>query len=406
VICPTRELAQQVAEVADMALRGTRHSAVCAYGKVSIGPQLSAIREGCDMIVGTPGRLRELIEEHGISLAHVRSVAIDEVDRMLDMGFLPQVTRILDRLSPERTSGVFTATMPKAVKQLTEQFLRRPILCEAGRHTHAADHVAQHLIEVANHDKVDLLLQLFKLGHGKGTLVFCGTRRRVGWVATALERNGLRAGMLHGDRSQARRDAALGAFRAGELDVLVCTDVAARGLHVDRVRTVINYDVPNGVEEFVHRVGRAGHGGGTGEAFTFLCRRDAEKWDRIEWNVVDPVPLMDVPGWSPSEPRRRSEDPRESQARPGSPRDGDRRGSDRRGGGGGASGGGPRRGSGGGGGRGRSEHPARRRDAEGGTGSRGGRPGGKPASRRATRAIPKDQKPGGGVRRPKPPASD
>jgi ATP-dependent RNA helicase RhlE len=383
VLCPTRELAMQVARDAEVLLAGTRHAVVTAYGKVSIRPQLEAIRAGCDLLVGTPGRVRELVDEEGVSLVHVRQVAVDEVDRMLDMGFQPQVRWLLERLPASRRTSLFTATLPEAAAELARRFLDDPVTVEAGRHSHADEHVREMLVEVENHDKVRMLLHLFERGHGRGTLVFCGTRRRVGWVGTALERNGVRAGQLHGDRSQRRREAALAAFTAGELDVLVCTDVAARGLHVERVRTVVNYDVPNDPEEYVHRVGRAGHGGDFGEAITLLCRRDAEKWERIAWSVTDPLPSTEIEGFEPSEDPRRA---------------------------------GRRGGRGGGGGHGEAPEPVagRHEDRGGGGGGRGrGRGGRRPQpkeasrpgrtrSRNARKPIAPDEKPGGGVRRPRP----
>ena len=339
VLCPTRELAVQVARDAELLFTGTRHSVLAAYGKVSINPQIAALREGCDLLVATPGRLRELLEADALTLAHVDQVAVDEVDRMLDMGFL-----------------------------------RDPVTVEAGRHTRPAEHVRQVLLQVADRDKVRMLLELFTRGHGRGTLVFCATRRRVGWVGTALERQGVPVAMLHGDRSQRQREAALGAFERGEVDVLVCTDVAARGLHLERVRTVINYDVPNDPEEYVHRVGRAGHGGDVGEAFTLVGRMDEEKWERIAWSVAEPLPYTEIEGFEPWRPTRSS-------------------------GAGGSSGAERRSGDGGGGGVGGID------DARDGTKGRtfrtkkASRPG-RNRSRNAAKPIPRGEKPGGGIRRP------
>ncbi len=374
VLCPTRELAVQVARDAELLFTGTRHSVLAAYGKVSINPQIAALREGCDLLVATPGRLRELLEADALTLAHVDQVAVDEVDRMLDMGFLPQVRWLLERLPADRRTSFFTATMPDAVAELAASFLRDPVTVEAGRHTRPAEHVRQVLLQVADRDKVRMLLELFTRGHGRGTLVFCATRRRVGWVGTALERQGVPVAMLHGDRSQRQREAALGAFERGEVDVLVCTDVAARGLHLERVRTVINYDVPNDPEEYVHRVGRAGHGGDVGEAFTLVGRMDEEKWERIAWSVAEPLPYTEIEGFEPWRPTRSS-------------------------GAGGSSGAERRSGDGGGGGVGGID------DARDGTKGRtyhtkkASRPG-RNRSRNAAKPIPRGEKPGGGIRRP------
>jgi ATP-dependent RNA helicase RhlE len=417
ILCPTRELAMQVAREVEMLATGTRHHVVVAYGKVSINPQIAEIRAGCDLLVATPGRLRELISADALTLAHVAHVAVDEVDRMLDMGFLPQVRWLLERLPAKRRTSLFTATLPPAAAELAETFLTDPETIEAGRHTHTAEHVREMLVQVQNHDKVEMLLTLFRRGHGRGTLVFCGTRRRVGWVGSALHRNGIKVGQLHGDRSQRQRETALAAFQNGELDVLVCTDVAARGLHLERVRTVVNYDVPNDPEEYVHRVGRAGHGGGFGEAITLVGRRDLEKWDAIAWSVTEPLPFTEIQEFTPSERPRRDApgggrpDARGG-ARPGGRGERTERGN--RGGRGGVGGGTRKSGKAIGGGGASAGGGGRRRGGPGGRGGAGddapaertyvtkkqSRPG-RNRSRNAARPIPPEEKPGGGVKRPK-----
>ena len=391
VLCPTRELAVQVARDAEILFTGTRHTVLAAYGKVSINPQIAVLREGCDLLVATPGRLRELLQADALTLAHVDRVAVDDVDRMLDMGFLPQVRWLLERLPADRRTSFFTATMPEAVAELVAGFLRDPVTVEAGRHTRPAEHVRQVLLQVADRDKVRMLLELFGRGHGLGTLVFCGTRRGVGWVGTALERQGIRTAMLHGDRSQRQRETALQAFEDGEVDVLVCTDVAARGLHLERVRTVINYDVPNDREEYVHRVGRAGHGGGHGEALTLVGRLDEEKWEQIAWSVAEPLPYTEIEGFEASRP------PRSRTA-------GASEGDGRRSGGSGGTGGRGRRGAVGRGGGdvgegGLEEDLAAEPSGRTYHTKKASRPG-RNRSRNAAKPIPRGQKPGGGVKQP------
>lgn len=285
VLCPTRELAQQVAEEARRICQGTVLRVACAYGKVGLKPQADAIARGVDLLIATPGRVRELLEANAMTLSHVRHVAIDEADRMMDMGFLPQVSAILEQTPQPRQLLCFTATMPEQVQQLAMRFLADPVHIEVDPHTTPVEHVRQHLLEVHERDKVPLLLHLIKRGHDKGVLVFCRTRRRVGWAGTALQRHGIACGMIHGDRSQAQRQRALDRFAKGELNVVVATDVAARGLHIPATRTVINYDLPLAAEEYVHRIGRAGHGGGFGEAFTLLTQQDREKWKAISKTV-------------------------------------------------------------------------------------------------------------------------
>src|SRR5262245_26452172 len=209
VLCPTRELAQQVAAEAARIVQGTVLRTACAYGKVSIARQAEAIGKGIDILIATPGRVRELLEASRLSLAYVRHVAIDEADRMLDMGFLPQVTQILRAVPGQRQMLLFTATLPAEVEQLAQQFMHDPVRIEAEPHTTTAPHLQQHLLPVDEDDKVAMLIHLLSHPPRKGVLVFCRTKRRVGWVGTALQRNNISTGMLHGDRSQAQRQDAL-----------------------------------------------------------------------------------------------------------------------------------------------------------------------------------------------------
>ena len=296
ILCPTRELAGQVADEAAAIVQGSVLRVACAYGKVAITPQVQAIARGVDILVATPGRIRELLDLGAVSFSNVQLVVIDEADRMLDMGFLPQIKAILQAVPAERQTLLFTATMPREVEELAQQFLRDPLRLEVGKHTTPVQHVRQHLVPVHDRDKVGLILHLLNGSHRRGVLIFCNTRRRVGWVGTALERNNVKVGMLHGDRSQAQRQKALDRFANNELHVLVATDVAARGLHIPAVRTVINYDLPNAPEEYVHRIGRAAHGeplkaslpanprksvASAGEAFTFLSPKERLRWRSI-----------------------------------------------------------------------------------------------------------------------------
>lgn len=298
IMAPTRELAQQVANETEAIARGLRLRVACVYGKVGLSRHVEAV-SSADIVIGTTGRLRELVDARAMSLAHVRHVVIDEADRMFDMGFLPQVRKLLESMVDDRQTLLFTATMPNAVETLAAQFQRDPERLEVDPTSTTVDHVERRLINVADRDKVRLLLHL--LGPERpGALVFCGTRRRVGWVGAALRRSGIRADMIHGDRSQAQREKALARFAERDIDVLVATDVASRGLHIERVSTVVNYDVPPVPEDYVHRVGRAGHGGTTGEAFTFLGRTDRANWDRIVEQLDELLPLEEIDGFAPA----------------------------------------------------------------------------------------------------------
>jgi ATP-dependent RNA helicase RhlE len=297
VICPTRELADQVGTIAERLIRGTVLRSGVAVGSTPMSPQVELLSRGIDLLVGTPGRLMELVKAEALDLSTVTRVVVDEADRMLDMGFVPQVDRLLGLLPSRRQTVLATATMPGEVEQLARTYLRKPIRIETHPHTVAVDHVREHVVMAHPHDRVELLLQLLAQGSGR-TLVFCRTRRRTAWVASALAKQGIKTGQLHADRSQAQRRRALEGLRDGTLDVLVSTDVASRGLHIEGVATVINYDLPNTAEDFVHRVGRAAHGevrdedaggseggeGGSevgGDAWSFIWTRELDDWYRI-----------------------------------------------------------------------------------------------------------------------------
>ena len=298
VVVPTRELASQVAEEIRRLTKGSLVKVGAVWGKAAIKPQREKIEAGLDILVGTPGRLRELMDIDVLSLAFIRYLVIDEGDRMLDMGFLPQIRTILQRMPEHRQMAFFSATMPPVMEDLARTFLNQPARVEAGRHTRAAEHLGNRLFEIEDVLKVALLLQLVVAEQRRGVLVFCRTRRRAGWVHAALRHHGISVGLVHGDRSQNQRTRALEQFAEGASAVLVATDVAARGLHIDRVRTVINYDLPLSAEEWVHRIGRAGHGGGFGESFTFVSPPERSRWKQMskifdERIKADPLPDFD-----------------------------------------------------------------------------------------------------------------
>jgi len=280
VLCPTRELALQVEEALSGLVKGLVLRTLAATGKSAIGPQRAALAEGVDLLVGTPGRVRELLEEDSLSLAFLRQVVVDEADRMLDFGFMPQVRWILERTAAEPQRMLFSATLPREVERLVEIFLPGAERVEVGERNAAAPHLTHRLIDVADGAKVTLLLSL--LAGRSGAIVFTRTRRRAGWVAEALRRNGVAMAILHGDRTPAQRRTALNSFVEGRAAVLVATDVAARGLHLPAASIVVNYDLPLLPEEWVHRVGRAGHGGDRGESISLRTPQERERWKAIE----------------------------------------------------------------------------------------------------------------------------
>jgi ATP-dependent RNA helicase RhlE len=300
VLCPTRELAQQVEREAAHIIAGSALRSTCAYGKSAMSPQAEAIREGIDILVATPGRVKELTEAGHLDLSAIRVIVIDEADRMLDLGFLPQVERIMTSLPEPRQVLMFTATMPREVAELAKRFAPEAERVEAPGANATVEHVDQRAFAVEDEEKTATLIELCAPPNGKprtGVLVFCRTRRRVGWVATALGRHKISVGQLHGDKTQAQRQRAFDAFKTGKFAVLVATDVAARGLHIEAVRTVVNYDLPFDPEDYVHRVGRAEHGANVdgrprrGQAFSFVSRSDREAWSELEQRTGRPIDL-------------------------------------------------------------------------------------------------------------------
>jgi superfamily II DNA/RNA helicase len=268
ILAPTRELAEQVAENVKMYIAGTPLRCATVYGGVDMDPQTQALRSGVEIIVATPGRLLDHLQSKNTSLSQVQVVVLDEADRMLDMGFLPDISRILNLLPKERQSLMFSATFSEEIKKLAANFLRDPLLLEVAQRNATAENVQQELYRVHESEKTGALLELLRSRELKQVLVFVNTKIGCRRLARELQKQGINADAIHGDKSQDERTKALEGFKQGTIDVLVATDVAARGLDIVELPAVINYDVPYAPEDYVHRIGRTGRAGASGLAMT------------------------------------------------------------------------------------------------------------------------------------------
>ena len=293
VLTPTRELAQQVAQHLRELAKHTKLRIAPIYGGVAMAPQIKAMRRGTDIVVATPGRLIDLMQRSEVCLDNVAFFVLDEADRMLDMGFLPDVKRIIAKLPADRQTLCFSATLGSAVVQLARTFLRDPVRINLGATTTPVATVTQWVYEVEPHKKTDLLVDLLKDGRVFNAIVFTRTKSRAERVAGALIRNSVDAERIHGDRSQAQRSRALEAFRKGRHRILVATDVASRGLDIADLGHVINYDVPAEPTDYIHRVGRTGRAQKSGDAITFVSREEAGSFARIESAMGTPLKRSD-----------------------------------------------------------------------------------------------------------------
>lgn len=283
IVVPTRELAVQVAD--DLKKAGARLGArvLTVYGGRAYEPQIEALTSGTDIVVGTPGRLLDLANRKNLDLSQIRALVLDEADKMLDLGFLPDVERLL-RLTPaDRQTMLFSATMPGEVVTLARRHMRRPTNIRAEEPDESAPPplTAQHVYRTHNMDKVEVLARVLQAKDRGLAMVFCQTKRAADQVATALTDRGFAAATVHGDLGQSQRERALRAFRSGKVDVLVATDVAARGIDVDDVTHVVNYECPDDEKAYLHRIGRTGRAGRPGVAVTFVDWRDLQRWKLI-----------------------------------------------------------------------------------------------------------------------------
>jgi superfamily II DNA/RNA helicase len=313
IIAPTRELADQIyVNVAAYAKHTNLKSAV-VFGGVDIKPQLAAMRAGCEVLIATPGRLLDHVEQRTVNLSQVEIFVMDEADRMLDMGFLPDIQRIINLLPAKRQNLMFSATFSNEIRKLAESFLREPVSVEVARRNAAAENVEQKVYRVGSTDaKRAAVAKLVRDNALAQVIVFTNTKIGAGRLARQLEKDGLNANAIHGDKSQQERLATLEAFKRGEIVVLVATDVAARGLDIVELPAVINYDLPYSPEDYIHRIGRTGRAGASGIALSLMTGEDERLLAEIEKLIKRKLPVEVLGGEEMRErPRREREEPRE-----------------------------------------------------------------------------------------------
>ncbi len=274
VLLPTRELAVQVAEQVELYAKYTNLRSAVVFGGMDMKPQTLALKAGVEVLVATPGRLLDHIEAKNAVLNQVEYVVLDEADRMLDIGFLPDLQRILSYLPKQRITLLFSATFSPEIKRLASSYLQDPVTIEVARSNATASTVEQHFYSVGADDKRRALHQILKTRGMKQAFVFVNSKLGCARLARSLEKEGLKTTALHGDKSQDERLKALEAFKSGDVDLLVCTDVAARGLDIKDVPAVFNFDVPFNAEDYVHRIGRTGRAGASGLAVSFVASSD------------------------------------------------------------------------------------------------------------------------------------
>jgi ATP-dependent RNA helicase RhlE len=297
VLTPTRELCVQVEEAVHKYARHSELDVLAVYGGVAVEPQTKALRAGVDVVVATPGRLIDHLERQNVVFDDLEFLVLDEADRMLDMGFAPQINKLVAAMPTYRQTLLFSATMPPEVEALARKYLRKPVVVQIGRRSAAAHTVTHAVYPVPRHRKNELLVHLLKDRDLDSVLVFVRTKIAADRVVSHLQDEGIEALALHGDKAQVQRTKALDDFRAGKIRVLVATDIAQRGLDISHITHVISYDVPQEPEDYVHRIGRTGRAEREGDAFTFMAPDEINMVRRIESVIGQPIPRVSVAGY-------------------------------------------------------------------------------------------------------------
>ncbi|CAN7248938.1 DEAD/DEAH box helicase [Paraburkholderia sp. 22099] len=292
ILTPTRELADQVAANVQSYAKHTALRSAVVFGGVDMNPQSEQLRRGVEILIATPGRLLDHVQQKTANLGQVQILVLDEADRMLDMGFLPDLQRILNLLPKERQTLLFSATFSGEIKKLAATYLRDPQTIEVARSNSTATNVTQIVFEVPEGDKTGAVVQLIRERSLKQVIVFCNSKIGASRLARSLERDGVIATAIHGDRSQNERMQALDAFKRGEIEALVATDVAARGLDIAELPAVINFDLPFNAEDYVHRIGRTGRAGASGDALSLCSPNERKQLADIEKLIKRPLEVQ------------------------------------------------------------------------------------------------------------------
>ena len=312
IITPTRELAAQIDAVAKSVCASTGQQAVIVTGGARYKHQITALQKGCDVLVATPGRLIDLLDKKHTSLENIQVLVLDEADRMLDMGFWPSVRRIMEQLPKAHQTLLFSATLPASITSTIDALLKDPERIEIARTGQTAATIKQHLCSVTQGQKPQLLKALIDSFDPapERVLVFCRTKSRVDSIYKNLKAAGLKVNVMHADRPQKARARALDRFRSGAIQVLVATDVMSRGIDIQGIDAVINFDVPLDPEDYVHRIGRTGRAGAAGQAYTFMGPDEVTPLREIEYFTKALIPAWDLPGFSYDEGRIMLQDSR------------------------------------------------------------------------------------------------
>jgi ATP-dependent RNA helicase RhlE len=299
ILTPTRELAAQVEESVRAYGKYLKLRSAVMFGGVSINPQIDALRRGVDIVVATPGRLLDHMQQKTIDLSHLDILVLDEADRMLDMGFIHDIKRVLAKLPPKRQNLLFSATFSDEIKTLADNLLDRPALIEVARRNTTAETIAQKIHPVDRDRKRELLTHLIREHNWFQVLVFTRTKHGANRLAEQLTKDGVSALAIHGNKSQSARTRALTEFKANTLQVLVATDIAARGIDIDQLPHVVNFDLPNVPEDYVHRIGRTGRAGANGEAVSLVCVDEKQLLRDIERLIKREIPQEVIAGFEP-----------------------------------------------------------------------------------------------------------